>query len=93
MDLPPFLLDRWIEQKHYANPRIEYDLASSTGPVWVAEPNKVKAASHSLEELHQPWIDVPRPGKRFKFLAAFPQLVEFIGCLLKSSAGDFQLRF
>src|SRR5713226_6181325 len=34
MDLPPFLLDRWIEQKHDANPRIEYDLASSTGPVW-----------------------------------------------------------
>src|SRR6266404_4739100 len=34
MDLPPFLLDRWIEQKHYANPRIEYDRASSTGPVW-----------------------------------------------------------
>src|SRR5260370_33699156 len=32
--LPPFLLDRWIEQKHSANPPIEYDLASSTGPVW-----------------------------------------------------------
>jgi aspartate/methionine/tyrosine aminotransferase len=28
MELPPFLLDRWIAQK------IEYDLASSTGPVW-----------------------------------------------------------
>ena len=34
MELPPFLLDRWIEQKHTANPPIEYDLASSTGPVW-----------------------------------------------------------
>src|SRR5258708_2769242 len=32
--LPPFLLDRWIEQKHSADPPIEYDLASSTGPVW-----------------------------------------------------------
>ena len=34
MELPPFLLDRWIEQKQSANPPIEYDLASSTGPVW-----------------------------------------------------------
>ena len=34
MELPDFLFDRWIEQKHTANPPIEYDLASSTGPVW-----------------------------------------------------------
>jgi len=34
MELPPFLLDRWIEQKHTADPPIEYDLASSTGPIW-----------------------------------------------------------
>lgn len=34
MELPPFLLDQWIAQKHTANPPIEYDLASSTGPVW-----------------------------------------------------------
>lgn len=34
MKLPPFLLDRWFEQKHHADPAIEFDLASSTGPVW-----------------------------------------------------------
>jgi aspartate/methionine/tyrosine aminotransferase len=34
MELPPFLLDRWIEQKQDPNSRIEFDLASSTGPVW-----------------------------------------------------------
>ena len=34
MNFPPFLLDRWIEQKHSADPPIEFDLASSTGPVW-----------------------------------------------------------
>ena len=34
MDTPPFLLDRWIEQKQDPNSKIEYDLASSTGPVW-----------------------------------------------------------
>jgi aspartate/methionine/tyrosine aminotransferase len=34
MELPPFLLDQWLEQKFSANPPIEFDLASSTGPVW-----------------------------------------------------------
>jgi aspartate/methionine/tyrosine aminotransferase len=34
MDLPPFLLDQWIEQKNAPDSPIEYDLASSTGPVW-----------------------------------------------------------
>ena len=34
MELPAFLLDQWIAQKHTANPPIEFDLASSTGPVW-----------------------------------------------------------
>jgi aspartate/methionine/tyrosine aminotransferase len=34
MRLPPFLLDEWISRKFSADPPIEYDLASSTGPVW-----------------------------------------------------------
>src|ERR1700675_1176610 len=34
MKLQPFLLDQWLEQKFSADPPIEYDLASSTGPVW-----------------------------------------------------------
>jgi hypothetical protein len=34
MKLPPFLLDHWLDQKFSANPPIEYDLGSSTGPVW-----------------------------------------------------------
>jgi aspartate/methionine/tyrosine aminotransferase len=34
MRLPPFLLDQWLEQKFSADPPIEYDLGSSTGPVW-----------------------------------------------------------
>jgi aspartate/methionine/tyrosine aminotransferase len=34
VELPPFLLDRWIEQKHAPDSPIEHDLASSTGPVW-----------------------------------------------------------
>src|ERR1700733_8255062 len=34
MDLPAFLLDQWISRKHTSTPPIEFDLASSTGPVW-----------------------------------------------------------
>jgi aspartate/methionine/tyrosine aminotransferase len=34
MTLPPFLLDEWLAQKHTADPPIEFDLGSSTGPVW-----------------------------------------------------------
>jgi hypothetical protein len=34
VELPEFLLDRWVEQKHFADPPIDFDLASSTGPVW-----------------------------------------------------------
>ncbi len=34
MKLPPFLLDQWLEQKFSANPPIEFDLGSSTGPIW-----------------------------------------------------------
>lgn len=34
MQVPPFLLDRWIAQKSAPDSTIEYDLASSTGPVW-----------------------------------------------------------
>ena len=33
MHLPPFLLDRWLEQKQAPNSPIQFDLGSSTGPV------------------------------------------------------------
>jgi aspartate/methionine/tyrosine aminotransferase len=34
MKLAPFLLDQWLGQKFDADPPIEFDLGSSTGPVW-----------------------------------------------------------
>jgi hypothetical protein len=34
MHLKSFLLDQWLAQKQAPNSNIEYDLASSTGPVW-----------------------------------------------------------
>jgi aspartate/methionine/tyrosine aminotransferase len=38
MQLPPFALDDWLNQYKFADPPVEFDLASSTGPAWtVAE--------------------------------------------------------
>lgn len=34
MRLPPFLLDQWLGQKNSPDSKIEFDLGSSTGPVW-----------------------------------------------------------
>jgi len=50
MELPPFLLDRWIEQKNTADPPIEFDLASSTGPVWTLR-ELVAIAGGRLDDL------------------------------------------
>src|SRR5262249_48383247 len=45
------LLDRWIEQKNTANPPIEYDLASSTGPVWTLRELLALSNQDELEKL------------------------------------------
>jgi aspartate/methionine/tyrosine aminotransferase len=55
VNLPSFLLDRWIEQKHTANPPIEYDLASSTGPVWTLRELLELPSEDTLETL----LDAP----------------------------------
>jgi aspartate/methionine/tyrosine aminotransferase len=55
MELPPFLLDQWIEQKHAANSTIQYDLASSTGPVWTLRELLALSSEDSLEDL----LDTP----------------------------------
>jgi len=55
MTLPPFLLDQWIAQKHSANPPIEYDLASSTGPVWTLRELMALAGGGQMEQL----LDTP----------------------------------
>jgi aspartate/methionine/tyrosine aminotransferase len=51
MKLPPFVLDQWIEQKHFANPPIEFDLASSTGPVWTLRELLALSGANELEPL------------------------------------------
>jgi aspartate/methionine/tyrosine aminotransferase len=56
MRLPPFLLDKWIEQKHTASPPIDFDPASSTGPVWtlrelLALTSDTAAANEAIQQL------------------------------------------
>ncbi|MCM3870338.1 MAG: pyridoxal phosphate-dependent aminotransferase, partial [Pyrinomonadaceae bacterium] len=36
MQIPSFLLDEWLNEYHFASPPPEFDLASSTGPLWTA---------------------------------------------------------
>lgn len=55
MKLSPFLLDRWLDQKFSADPRIEYDLGSSTGPVWTLRDLLALAGDHASERL----LDTP----------------------------------
>ncbi len=51
MKLPPFLLDQWLDQKFSANTSIEYDLGSSTGPVWTFRELLALAGDGGLERL------------------------------------------
>jgi aspartate/methionine/tyrosine aminotransferase len=51
MKLSPFLLDRWLEQKFAADPPIEFDLASSTGPVWTLKELLALGGDTELERL------------------------------------------
>lgn len=37
MQIPPFLLDQWLNEYHFAAPAPEFDLASSTGPKWTVK--------------------------------------------------------
>ncbi|MBV9959493.1 MAG: aminotransferase class I/II-fold pyridoxal phosphate-dependent enzyme, partial [Acidobacteria bacterium] len=36
MQIPPFLLDQWLNQHHFSATPPEFDFASSTGPHWTA---------------------------------------------------------
>ncbi len=51
MRLPPFLLDEWIALKNTANPPIDFDLASSTGPVWTLRELLALSGGGEFEQL------------------------------------------
>jgi aspartate/methionine/tyrosine aminotransferase len=49
MKLAPFLLDQWLSQKLSMDPPIEFDLGSSTGPIWTLR--EVLSLGGDAEEL------------------------------------------
>jgi len=51
MELSPFLLDQWLEQKFSADPPVEFDLGASTGPVWTLRDLLALAGEDPLESL------------------------------------------
>jgi aspartate/methionine/tyrosine aminotransferase len=51
MTLEPFLLDEWLAQKHSPDVRIDFDLGSSTGPVWTLRELLALEADGAMEAL------------------------------------------
>jgi aspartate/methionine/tyrosine aminotransferase len=84
MNLPPFLLDRWIEQKHSANPPIEFDLASSTGPVWTLRELLALSGENEVEGLLDTRLS-------YTSAAGPPDLRAAIAALEGVDAGDVQV--
>jgi aspartate/methionine/tyrosine aminotransferase len=60
MTLPPFLLDEWLDQKASADPPIEFDLGSSTGPIWTLR--ELLSLGGDLEALLDTSIFYTRPA-------------------------------
>ena len=55
MQFTPFLLDQWLHQKFSADPPIEFDLGSSTGPSWTLGELLALAGEGACERL----LDTP----------------------------------
>src|SRR5712692_63061 len=62
MKLSPFLLDQWLDQKHSADPPIEYDMASSTGPVWTLRELLALADGDEQERLFDTTLSYTSPA-------------------------------
>jgi aspartate/methionine/tyrosine aminotransferase len=63
MNLPQFLLDEWLAQKHNAATPVEYDLGSSTGPVWTLR--ELLSPGGDLAELLEAPISYVNPRGSF----------------------------
>ena len=84
MELPPFLLDRWIEQKHTADPPIEFDLASSTGPVWTLRELLWLSGGRDIEGLLETRVS-------YTSAAGSPELRKAIAKLEEADAEEVQV--
>jgi aspartate/methionine/tyrosine aminotransferase len=59
MDLPRFLLDEWLAQKRDGSTHVEFDLGSSTGPVWTLR--ELLSLGGDLEQLLDTHISYESP--------------------------------
>src|ERR1700674_3931571 len=84
MKLPPFLLDQWIEQKNSADSPIEFDLGSSTGPVWTLRELLALAADDFPERLLDTRLVYTSP-------AGSPELRQAIAALEGVDPDDVQV--
>lgn len=84
MELSPFLLDRWLEQKSAPDSPIKYDLASSTGPVWTLRELLALAGAGEQERLLDTRLFYTSPS-------GTPELRQAIADLQGVDAGDVQV--
>jgi aspartate/methionine/tyrosine aminotransferase len=74
MNLPQFLLDDWLAQKHNPATPVEYDLGSSTGPVWTLR--ELLSLGGDLEELLESPISYVSPRGSLALREAIASLEE-----------------
>jgi len=84
MNLRPFLLDEWLDQKFSADPPIEFDLGSSTGPVWTLRELLALAGESGRERLVDTVLTYTSP-------AGSRELREAIATLNGVDPGDVQV--
>jgi DNA-binding transcriptional MocR family regulator len=84
MKLPPFLLDQWLEQMNSGDSPIEFDLGSSTGPVWTLRELLALAADDAWERLLDTRLVYTSP-------AGSPELRQAIAALEGVDPDDVQV--
>jgi aspartate/methionine/tyrosine aminotransferase len=84
MKLPPFLLDQWLEQKNSGDSPIEFDLGSSTGPVWTLRELLALAPDDAPERLLDTRLVYTSP-------AGSPELRQAIAALEGVDPDDVQV--
>jgi hypothetical protein len=51
MKVTQFLLDRWLNERQFATPPLEFNLAASTGPRWTWRELRSELAPDALEQV------------------------------------------
>jgi len=84
MNLQRFLLDEWLDQKFSADPPVEFDLGSSTGPVWTLQELLALAGESGQQRLLETALTYTSP-------AGSRELREAIAGLSGVDPGDVQV--